>query len=385
MSKRNKEIGRKKNLVRGSVCRKGQTMENGKINRERLAENACEELLSYGIWNGKERLKRGVKKYILHRQIAPQDLIFWPTGLLAAGLWKYRGKAAQTGRTDAALAAYYGRWIGKGMPITCLDDLLAGETLLAAYQEKNLPEEWQERGLTMERIRKALDMLADYAMQYPTDETGSFPYRYRPQSLQKEDIFVDTIGLACPYLYQYGEMSGRQEYQEIAVRQIANYLAYGMDEEHNLPYHGYELKKGCKYGIIGWGRAVGWLLRGMCGCMQTAYGKEKIGEFYRPIVDSVLGYQRNDGYFGWQLEAKDGPKDTSATAMIGVALQEGIRLGVLPQESYIDALLLCTEALAKSEKDGKIYDCSGECEGFAQYPQRYDAYPWALGPALELF
>ena len=155
MSKRNKEIGRKKNLVRGSVCRKGQTMENGKINRERLAENACEELLSYGIWNGKERLKRGVKKYILHRQIAPQDLIFWPTGLLAAGLWKYRGKAAQTGRTDAALAAYYGRWIGKGMPITCLDDLLAGETLLAAYQEKNLPEEWQERGLTMERIRKA--------------------------------------------------------------------------------------------------------------------------------------------------------------------------------------------------------------------------------------
>ena len=44
---------------------------------------------------------------------------------------------------------------------------------------------------------------------------------------------------------------------ELAVSQIANFLAYGIDTTTELPYHGYEVETGMKYGIIGWGRAVG--------------------------------------------------------------------------------------------------------------------------------
>jgi len=43
------------------------------------------------------------------------------------------------------------------------------------------------------------------------------------------------------------------------------------------------------------------------------------------------------------------------------------------------------KALLKSYKSGKIYDCSGECEGFSQYPQVYGAYPWSLGPGARFF
>lgn len=36
-----------------------------------------------------------------------------------------------------------------------------------------------------------------------------------------------------------------------------------MDEKTGLPYHGYDEKTGMKYGIIGWGRACGWMLLGL--------------------------------------------------------------------------------------------------------------------------
>ena len=70
-------------------------------------------------------------------------------------------------------------------------------------------------------------------------------------------------------LPNYGEIFDKQEYRELAVLQIVNFLSYGMDGKTGLPYHGYDMTDSCKYGIIGWGRAVGWLLRGMMGCTRA--------------------------------------------------------------------------------------------------------------------
>lgn len=333
-----------------------------------LLETAKRQLMTYGIWDGKTRLKRSIKKYLLHREVTPEDVIFWPTGLLAAGLWDWG--------EHQAVIAYYDRWIEKKMPIVFLDDLLVGETLLALWEET---EEGQQKA----QYEKALQRMAAYGKQYPTDQRGSFPYRANQKNGY---VFVDGIGLACPFLYQYGSRFGQQEYQQLAVRQIENYLAYGMDGKTGLPYHGYDAESGMKYGIIGWGRAVGWLLRGMMGCLGDAKGTDgHLKEAYQTLVDNVLFYQQESGYFTWQLQATEGPVDTSATAMIGTALQQGIRKGILQEDGYQQALEKCRQALEKSIRNGNLYDCSGECEGFAQYPQRYGAYPWALGPGLQVF
>lgn len=112
----------------------------------------------------------------------------------------------------------------------------------------------------MYACREAVEKLAAYGMNYPVDEMGSFPYR----AAQKNGyIFVDLIGLMCPFLYRYGVVYDRADVMELAVKQIVNFAAYGMDGVTGLPYHGYVADAACKYGIIGWGRAVGWLLRGM--------------------------------------------------------------------------------------------------------------------------
>lgn len=356
-------------------------MQKEIINTSKLAmiDNACKELLTYDVWTTDAKIKNFVKKYILRRKTAPEDMIFWPTAYLASSLWECRDMATGVMRQkiETALTRYFERWRKKGMPIFYPDDLMAGETFLAIYEEKAAIVTSENEKF----YKEALEKMAAYALSYPTDELGSLPYRSAHGNFH---IYVDLIGLACPFLYEYGRFSGNNEYMELAVKQIANFLAYGMDASLNLPYHGYDVATGLKYGIIGWGRAVGWLLRGMAGCMSTEYGKERLVEFYRSLTDSVIKWQRKDGYFSWQLQALEGPVDTSATGMICCSISKGLKMGLLEGEAYEDALELGSRAIQKSVKNGFVYDCSGECEGFSQYPQRYGAYPWAMAPALTL-
>lgn len=368
------------------------------MNKIPLIENACKELLSYGVWDGRTKCKYLVKRYLLRRETAKEDLIFWPAGLLAAGLWTCREELIKGGQKqretaesaeakrligmiENALAAYYDRWQKKGMPLQVLDDLLSGEVLMYAFSEAEKTPAKDILGLSGKALRDALDRLAAYGAQYPTDGAGSFYYR---PAHGNTAVFVDGIGLACPFLYKYGETFGKEEYRELAVRQIENFLSYGMDGRTGLPYHGYDMTDGRKHGIIGWGRAVGWLLRGMVGCLTSDYGRQRLEAPYRELVKAVLAWQRPDGYFSWQLQALEGPADTSATGMICAAVRQGMELGILTGPEYEQALQTGIGAVYQSVKDGKVYDCSGECEGFGQYPQRYGAYPWALGMALIL-
>lgn len=373
--------------MQGKEPAEGKKMTAG---RAELITAACEDLLSYGIWDGKTKAKRWLRKYVLGQQTAEQDLIFWPTGLLAAGLWHCRQEmlAMQEDTIllqsiEASLAAYFTRWQKKKYPLFYLDDLLAGEVFLAIYEEydKTGQENAVINDRNMAQYLIAIEKMAEYAFSYPTDEIGSFPYR---ASQKNGHIFVDSIGLTSPFLYEYGNFYGKDEGMELAVKQIANALAYGIDAATGLPYHGYDMATGDKYGIIGWGRAVGWLLRGMLGCMTTVYGAERLKDSYAELIDASLIWQRKDGYFAWQLQAVEGPADTSATAMICLALQEGLKTRMLQGENYRDALKKGIRALQKSTKNGRVYDCLGECEGFARYPQSYGAYPWSLGVALLL-
>ncbi|MCH5255787.1 MAG: glycoside hydrolase family 88 protein [Lachnospiraceae bacterium] len=357
-----------------------------------MLDNACDELLSYGIWDAKTTFKNLIKKVLLRQITAPEDTIFWPNGLLASALWHNRNSASVTlqNKIDIVLAEYFNRWEKRKTPIFYLDDLLSGETFLAIYEQyindKQSKSKANDQGNIINdrnelKYKNALDKFAEYALNYPTDETGSFPYRAAQGT---GHIYVDSIGLACPFLYEYGNYNKKNEYMELALKQIANFLAYGIDTATGLPYHGYDVTTGIRYGIIGWGRAVGWLLRGMTGCMTTDYGKERLSEAYISLTDSVIAWQRKDGSFSWQLQAVEGPADTSAAGMICVALNKGLQMNILRGESYENALELGTRAIQKSIKNGRVYNCSGECEGFAQYPQRYGAYPWSLAPALML-
>lgn len=339
----------------------------------RMEREARIQLLHYYDKSAKEKLKELIKR-AAGRHTAPKSWIFWPTGLLVNAFAENLEKCEKKEEALQALGRYFDRWITKGMPIHYVDDALCGEALLFLYEDTH-----------EERYRMGADKLAEYLMglaDKEADRVGSIPYRPKQKN---RHVYVDGIGMMCPFLAAYGSRFGNERAIELSLSQISNMLKYGMDAESGLPYHGFLYENQRKYGIIGWGRAVGWLLLGMSGVLRYlgADACGEIAEEYQKIINIVKKYQKENGAFCWQLPAKEGPEDSSATAMIACA--------VLRCENKNDSMKTnqlvsrAAEYLAGCEKDGKIMNCSGECKGFSEYPQIYGAYPWSLGPALSVF
>lgn len=143
-----------------------------------------------------------------------------------------------------------------------------------------------------------------------------------------------------------------------------------------------------KYGIIGWGRGCGWMLKGLAESLpwipktEEAYGR--LRSLYQTLTMQLLQDQRPDGGYSWQAEALEGHRDTSAEGMIGTAIQLGLQQGLL--EDRDGTICRMTEKLQKavvtSLTENNVKDCSGECKGFAEYPQVYGSYPWGTGSVL---
>ncbi|MCF0142183.1 MAG: glycoside hydrolase family 88 protein, partial [Parasporobacterium sp.] len=257
-----------------------------------------------------------------------------------------------------------------------LDDVYIGMALIDLYKITRI-----------QRYKRALDSLALYIKNYPTDSQGSFLSSYNAPGGTAVDI--SSIGTAVPFMMKYSHEFKDLEMETLAVSQIINYLDKGMDDKLILPYHGYNFNDGLKMGIIGWGQAVGMLMMGMS---ETLYYMDKERSSYEPIrmgfrrvVDKVEAYQNTEGLYHWQLSAKDGPVDTGATAMILSAISQSIDdkvlIGIHKTRMMRGVETLKTMVL----KEGKINGAMARAEGFNNYPIITDAYPWALGPALSLF
>ena len=305
------------------------------------------------------------------------DKINWPTGLLAKSLADYymENKNSEEARLILnALKKYYDRWISKGHKLYYLDDVYSGMALIDLHQITG-----------EEKYKQAAEKMVQYLFHHETDGSGSLPYR----PAQKNGyIFADAIGMVCPFLCKYGYTYGDMNAVNLAVTQLQNFIQFGMDEKTGLPYHGYQYETGLKYGIIGWGRAVGWLMIGMAESLaymeETRPSYEVIKQAYRRLVDKVEAYQLEGGLYSWQLGAKEGPIDTSATGMILYAIARSLDTKILIG-IHKSRMIRGRDALWGCVKDGKIYGCLAECQGFCMYPQVYGAYPWSLGPALSLF
>lgn len=347
-------------------------------------EQRLKELIQetqYQLFYYPETTKKQDLKYLVKRVLRPannpkRDRFFWTHAMLT--------QALETAKDLESLKKYFDLWIEKGQTIYNIDNVMNGYSLLYVYEKTK-----------EEKYKQAANKLYEYILQYKKEMKNTIPYRKNHPT----HIYVDGIGMSVPFLCRYGRLFGKKDAIEIGVDLMKEFVAQGMDQVSGLPYHGYDLKTKVKYGIIGWGRAVGWLLLAMVDSYEylDKDNQKWLKEVYRKLLADSMHYLREDGYFSWQLSAKEGPKDTSATAMIGYALQKAIKLGIVSTEEEIELGNGCSvmsetkcyfenraklmeQAIFGSVKNGKIIDCSGECEGFSQYPQVYGAYPWSLGP-----
>ncbi|MCL2717296.1 MAG: glycoside hydrolase family 88 protein [Lachnospiraceae bacterium] len=340
-----------------------------------MVEQALFELDRYSKYRFTNRILRILKK-LTGRKVPKYDRLNWPTALLANALFAYYKNNLNLEISlviKQALIKYYRRFINSRQEFYYLDNAFAGQTLIDLHQTTG-----------DERFKELLDEMVKYLKRHIADDEGSLPYR----PLQSMDIFADGIGMICPFLCKYGHTYGDSNAISLAVKQIQNFFKNGMDNRTGLPYHGYDYKSQTKHGVIGWGRACGWLMTGMVESLiymdKENAEYDEIKQNFRRLVDKVEAYQREDGFYPWQLPAREGPFDTSATAMILYAIAKGLDNDILIG-IHRSRLLRGRDALINTVTDGKLYNCLAECGGFGIYPQKYDAYPWSLGPALSLF
>ncbi len=358
-----------------------------------LTRQAAETLLTYPVWSGKEKCKRFVKR-LLGQKTAPQDPYAWPNALLAKGLVASSDMPWGEGALPA-LMTYFDRRQGD---ISRPDQATNGMPLLDLY-EKTGKQEYADRA----------KRLAESLRNYPRTAEGTLPYNTNTPDL----IFADTIGMICPFLCRYGSANNDADLVQLGINQMAQFFEHGFDAATGLPYHGYDTKIYEKQGCIGWGRAVGWIMMGLSESLPylvketTALSEDTddlskdvatapddttdwsvLQDGWNKLVATVLPYQRADGGFSWLLQAKEGPADSSATAMIGTALALGVQTGTLQGQVRNDAekaLPGIRTFLLTHLQDGRIGQGLSECEGFGQYPQRYGNFPWCDGPGLQFF
>ena len=343
---------------------------------KQMVYEAMKGLKAYPHHSFSDHVGRALRR-LVGKKVVARDRLGWPSALLAHGLMAYyRNNIYSELSLDIknALVRYYKRFIKSRQKLNYLDTCLAGFSLMDIYQ------------ITADdRYKAVLDRMARFLKEHIVDEEGSLLYR----PADNMHIYADMVGLICPFLCRYGKTYDDSGSISLAVKQLLNFNANGMDERSGLPYHGYEYKSHIRHGIIGWGRACGWLMMGMVESLiyldpQSAE-YEKIKQNFRHLVDKVETYQREDGMFTWQLSAKDGPIDTSATAMILYAIARGIEHEILIPIHRSRMVRGKDALLAAVTNEGKLFDALDVVRKFGVYAQTYDAYPWSLGPALALF
>lgn len=391
-----------------------------------LITESVNELNSIMQVSFKEQVKDLVKS-ALGRSVRTKDPLFWPAGLLMLGLVEARKNLMEAGGEKKAGSADKGNEsggaagdtaeliraiddaIGKHVrlwkdrykaKISFIDDALSGAALIKLYCQDGLDE-----GLK-ELCKETADSIYEYLSKAPRDKSGAIAYNAERSDA---NVFADGVGQTTMFLSLYGRVFDVQEATELAKVQLTTFKKYGCDERSGLPYHGYAMdsdSKVVKKGVLSWGRAAGWLIMGLSefvSCCAPAAGSytlenknhrhrsivlydfevSEIKSWYNKLSDALLSYQRGDGGYAWQIQATEGPLDTSATGMILYGLMNGIEQ---EDDSKLKSLSKKTVAtvnvLDKNVVDGKVNSALSSCDDFGVHYQTYGHYPWGQGAVL---
>lgn len=307
-----------------------------------------------------------VIKSIIFGQPLRSDRIFWPNGLLALGIAEYAdigneatcwggGACPDKEESLLILSRYYQAWMKRGAKVTKIDDCVAGSVLLRLYKE-----------LGDKRYLDAALKIYEFLVAQDRDELGAIKYR------AGNPVFADGIGQAAFFLHEVATTTDNEIAMQFGEQQLKLFIDHAVNKDSGLCYHACmtnEQASTDKLGLLGWGRATGWLMMGMC--KYPSFDEEIRSMFCR-----ICNYQNENGLFSWQINAPDGPSDTSATAMI---VYSALVAGMSDNPKVCKAVL----GLANSvDENGRLQGTQAECRGAGMYPQLFGHYKFGQGIGL---
>lgn len=289
----------------------------------------------------------------------------WQKAALILGLLDSENVNYQRMARDVAsgLIDKQGKWKVKPVAVDC------GMLSYAVLKASDAPE----------RIKAAMDDSMQIIRNNINDE-GMISYT---GGKENPEMYVDTLGLVCPFLMLYAKIYHEPDLEKIVFRQFDLYHRYGMYDETALPNHAFDIKTKVPLGVYGWGRGTAWYLIGLMGSyllMDEQSHKSQIRQWLIEAAEYYIPFQRKDGGFGAILQRRQ-TYDSSATAVMAwfYAWMQDIskdKRYTVVSDKCINKLIECTRIT------GAIDFCQGDTKGIGVFAQTYDIMPFAQGMAL---
>lgn len=144
-------------------------------------------------------------------------------------------------------------------------------------------------------------------------------YRYR---LGLDVFFIDTVGLLCPFLVRYAEITGNSTAMLDAERQVNFALTECTEPNMGLTFHAFDLVREQPLGSVNWSRGMGWFLLGLSAVARTGENTSHM-EVLRRYVTILGTLRESHGYWPQFLgHTNDRVIDSTATLMFLHAFQQ---------------------------------------------------------------
>lgn len=229
------------------------------------------------------------------------------------------------------------------------------------------------------KVKPAMDYSIDIIRKNINDE-GMVSYT---GGKDNPNMYVDALGLVCPFLALYAKCYDAPEYETIALHQLEIFHQYGLYKDTSLPNHAFDIKTKLPLGVYGWGRGTGWYAIGLVDTYMHLQNQRNLSICKLLIQETAECYskfQRPDGGFGSILQLQNS-YDSSTTAVF--AWFFGRCGNIFSKDEYKKIADKCLLMLLKNTRiTGAIDWCQGDTKGIGIFAQTYDVMPFAQGMAL---
>lgn len=233
-----------------------------------------------------------------------------------------------------------------------------------------------ERGLAL--ATRVVNMLRTH----PRSKHGAFV------ATPVRTAWVDYIYETVPFLYHYYRLTGSTETQQWAVEQTVAYLMSCWNARDGLFAHVYYDDIGAQSQFY-WARANGWIALGLIEVAQLfppSWGLHSTFQrIFSQLTERLVTLQRSSGLWNTVLHDARTYEEASATAMISLALRQGVRLGWLDPIRSENSDHAWAGVVSHVDESGQLQATSAETPpGDADFYQEIEAgvYPWGQGFAL---
>lgn len=232
------------------------------------------------------------------------------------------------------------------------------------------------------KVKPAMDYVVKLIRMHVAED-GMIVYT---NDMNSRERYVDTLGLAVPFLFLYAKVYQSKEERNIAFFQIKEFSKYGLEEKSKLPNHAYDSDTKLPLGNYGWGRGCGWYALGLIDSyreMESGEEKKWVKNHIQDIANSYMKFQRTDGGFGRILQLRTG-YDSSVTAVLAYFYSCCYEL--FSDDSYKNVYEKCIEKLRTVTKiTGALDWCQGDTKDIGVLSQTFSIMPFAQGMMIRSF